>query len=329
MFIVAVGDSSPEKHIRSEELLAYGLKAPRDGFIESRSTICGLDDFAAWSKQTVKERLCNTTDTPTTLGYKAVRSALEDLGPNSLDEIGLIIGDSATPIQTTPSEGQRIAGKLGLKIPSYDVTAGSGALIAHLDIVRKWKASRLTKLICCVSANTPTYSADYDYSTSQGLFADGASAVVLSNLPLNKRKNFEVIDTWIQNSSSSNLIDKIDIHAPIQIEDVILTSSLEEGILDAFKSLKQKYSSSTLGAYLISNQLCWQLSKKIGVDFGFESEKILSLGSSQGDMIGASLGYTLSKLKDSIPVNSNIFLVQSGIGLKSGYVLLKTVEGAK
>ncbi len=87
---------------------------------------------------TVKTSCSILSPSPTSLGAYAVNEILAQLNHsntevNALNSIDFVIGDSATPLELTPSEGQRIAGAVGLKKPTYDIQAGSASFSAACE----------------------------------------------------------------------------------------------------------------------------------------------------------------------------------------------------
>jgi 3-oxoacyl-[acyl-carrier-protein] synthase III len=116
---------------------------------------------------------------PTTLGVAAVRQAAAEAGIPT-ESIGLCVASSLTPLQTTPSEGQRIAGQLGLKISAYDLPGGPAAWWVHLDTFTKFKGEKLPEYIACVYSDCPNHGIDSDAAEYTGIFGDLACAVILA-----------------------------------------------------------------------------------------------------------------------------------------------------
>src|SRR5262249_16639695 len=125
--------------------------------------------------------------TPTELALEAADEALNRAGVARSD-IGLIIADTATPRETTPSEAQRLAKRLDLKVPCYDVSSGTGFFPAHAAILDSWKNDRLPEVALCVSTNSPTCAIDYASGDERLYFGDAAAAAVVSKVRPGKLK---------------------------------------------------------------------------------------------------------------------------------------------
>lgn len=118
-------------------------------------------------------------ESPTSLGVAALEEALRSSGL-SIEEIGLIVADTSSQLQTIPCESQRIAAHFGVKVVSFDFSVSSCAFVNHLRIFSKWKQERLPKYIACVWVHTPTRFIDYSHGLERVLFGDGASAVIVA-----------------------------------------------------------------------------------------------------------------------------------------------------
>ncbi|NMC61905.1 MAG: hypothetical protein GYA55_01915, partial [SAR324 cluster bacterium] len=133
--IIGIGSAYPDTVIHNEDLLktrgahdftqlfpGAKIKARRSSLPLSYIEETGnTNTFAAQEVALIS---------PTALGVKAAKDALESSGLQ-VGQLGLILGDTSTPIQTTPGEGQRIAGGLGIKGIAYDLVAASCSLSAH------------------------------------------------------------------------------------------------------------------------------------------------------------------------------------------------------
>src|SRR5690606_9733170 len=98
---------------------------------------------------------------PTILGAEAARMAIAQAGI-SKDDIGLVIANCCTPVQTTPSEAQRIACELEIVKPAYDVFTACPAFALHMDYLNSMKEEKLPDYILCVSTATLTQHVNYN-----------------------------------------------------------------------------------------------------------------------------------------------------------------------
>ena len=317
MFILGVGSATAQHKLSANRLKELGASIDTDA-PTSRSTILAENIF-----ESPKDRLLTAAENTTLLGKAAVEKASENAGIKP-EEIGLIIGDCATPTQTTPSEGQRITGKLGLKIPSYDISGGAVANILHVDTARRWKSGKLPNIAAFVSSNCPTHALDF-HDPITSFFADGASAVIVSNEKLTK-KAFRVVDSEISfdySNVSSGVIKKLAGGIfDREFVATAVTSRLDKVLLQ----LKQKKGELLKASYLCLGVTGFKATKETAVKAGFRKEAIFSAGADEGDMLGASLFYCLDTFKSQIPTGATVFLVGAGVGAGFGFLQLHSEE---
>ncbi|HMO01630.1 MAG TPA: hypothetical protein PKD37_03145 [Oligoflexia bacterium] len=189
--ILGIGHAFPENLISNE--LFFDLASSAGNSKESeifqeerisaeaaRRTVLDIDYLRNTGNRDTWQSVHNMSDTPTNLAERAARMALEraNLKP---EDIGLVIGDCITPLETTPSEGQRLAGRLGLKVPSFDLSTPFGALALQLEALNMISPAKLPDYVLLVSANTPTTRVNYSRGQADALYlGDAAAAVVCS-----------------------------------------------------------------------------------------------------------------------------------------------------
>jgi len=111
LYVIGVGHAFPEGRITNDALKENGISVSSDNssldFVAERATTLPLfyitetKNIDTWVARSVAQQ--NASD----LGAQAARLALERAGLTS-ENIGLILGDCNTPIETTPGEAQRI-----------------------------------------------------------------------------------------------------------------------------------------------------------------------------------------------------------------------------
>lgn len=182
LFVLGAGSYSPTQKLSDEILREIGVAVPREGSsVSDRRTTVSIEVLKNLKNMDLKETLRSATESCTDMGERAARQAIER-AQISVEEIGLVIGDCSTPIEVTPAEGQRIAGRLGLRVPAYDIYTTSGVCPAQISILSDWKRERLPKYILCVSTNAPTQRVNYGNGEASDAwtYGDGASACILS-----------------------------------------------------------------------------------------------------------------------------------------------------
>ena len=315
MFILGFGSATAQNKVTTSALLEAGAplcaEAPT-----TRSSIIAGSFF-----DSPKNRLLNSEENATTLGKDAMLSALNaaKLDPESL---GLLIGDTATSKQTTPSEGQRVGCTLKLKVPSYDVTGAAAANLLHLDIARKWKTERLPEYSCFFSSSALTHAVDFTDPQAQ-FFGDGASAVILS---VAKKGRFKLLDTSVKLTALHTEIADIKKFGGLHLKEDSLLRTIRPTIHETLRILHAQYAKKIAGAYLVLNQLAGNAEKDLAISLGFAPERILSLGTDEGDLFGANPFAVMTKYQNIFKKGDAIFLTAAGIGVSHAYALLSVEE---
>lgn len=147
--------------------------------IETRLSVLPLDYIRDTRNGDPRAAIEVSSETPTEMGIKASRQAMERAGIGP-DDIGMVICNNCTPLQTGPSEAQRIAGQLGLKVVAYDVFTACPAFALHVDFLRNFKEEALPDYVLCVSTAALTQKVDYNDRTDGAIWGDGAAAWIVS-----------------------------------------------------------------------------------------------------------------------------------------------------
>lgn len=158
--------------------------------ISQRYSALPLDYIVETRNQSARIGIGRAISSPTDLAYLAAERAIRMAGIVSGD-IGLIIGETLTPRETTPSEAQRLGGRLGIKTRAYDITSAGTSLACHLNVLSGWQVDLLPDYILLVSTSTLTAVTDYSRPFDAATNGDGASALVLSPTKPGKLKVIE------------------------------------------------------------------------------------------------------------------------------------------
>ncbi len=120
------------------------------------------------------------TATPTTLAVSATQMALKRAGLKPSD-IGMVICNCCTPVESAPSEAARIAQSLGLgKVKAYDLFTACPAFALHLDYLGNFREETLPDYILCISTAVLTQNVNYEDRTDGAIWGDGAAAYIVS-----------------------------------------------------------------------------------------------------------------------------------------------------
>ena len=179
MYILGAATVEPETTFDDDFLSELGIKKPAGVETTSRPSVLKREYVRVSKNKDVRAAQLNQLSSPTDLGYFAALKAL-NAANISAESLGLVLGDTATPEQTIPSEAQRIAGRLGLKVPAYDILGLGGALSLFFSRLYSVREETLPDYILLVTTNTPTVYTDYSDAKSAYLFGDSAVAILVS-----------------------------------------------------------------------------------------------------------------------------------------------------
>jgi hypothetical protein len=260
-------------------------------------------------------------ESPTDLAFKAASQALARAGITA-EQVGLILGDTATPREKTPSEAQRLGKRFGLKIPAFDVTVGAAAFVQHLDIINSWREDRVPEYVLLVSSNCPSENLDWSKGgASQSKVCDAAAALVVSAKHPGKlvvKETYCSAPQRVSNALSIDTFGYLSIDVPAR--DEAFAGRLDELVTKAVKSgfarpgeFRLLCSSAHPGAlaklselYLIAPEDRWY-------------EQILD----QGDSFGSSVGRVIADRWDEVGEGRKVVVAVAGSGSTSGFAILE------
>lgn len=322
--VIGVGSAFPEAIIHNDWLLKirktndFSREFP-GAKIKARRTCLPLHYIEETGNQDNFKVIDVVTATPTDLGVEAAKDALSGAGLLP-EQLGLIIGDSATPYATTPAEAQRITGGLGLKGVSYEISSSGCSLAVQLSNLMQWKDDRIPDYVLCVSSNTVTNSVNYAEGEEAAYFGDAASAFIVSTRMPGKMK---VIAAASQTFPALPDFLTVDLYGHIKVgtrpsEDSIrswvdlmlteLSSKQVQPARDEIKVILPPFYEDSIGTMLCER--------------GFREENFWTNSEFFGDSLSAYSGSVLSGHWDEINSHSQALIVQIGAGVSFGYVFL-------
>lgn len=321
MFIVGVGAAYPGEEIADPVLKSLpGNLTPEDtahlqryGVASRRSSLPARWVASSGAGDVLRSRTV-ATDSPTTLGAKAVRQAL-DRAHIAIEQVGLIIADTATPYQTCPSEAQRIGGEFGVKVPAYDVTAGASALPFFLSLLTSWKKERIPEYVVCVSTNTPTQQLSYaTQSVAAYTFGDAACAVVLSPTKPGKLRVESARSCRSGSAPCTTVIER----------ELTFVPGNAPATAEVFEKVRSALSPSrtvTGNHYLVGPQLFGAELRSRAEELGIANDRIITSATHTGYALGSSAGVALDSIWDRVQPGDRITLVEGADGVWSSAIL--------
>lgn len=314
--IVSAGSAYPPGELSPSDFTGAEGTAPADFLPRSTLTRSQLAHIG-----TPYERLGAATISCAQLGYKAAMQALEraSLTP---DHLGLLIGDTVSPRETTPSEGQRIGKLLGVKLPAFDLTCGPAAFVEHIHIMNCFRPERVPDYVLAVSANTPTENVDYRTREFPFPICDAAAALILST---KHRGKLTVIDTFTAADDKLLGTYTVDTYGYLRVDARKVRSSCVPRLDELLGLAIEKnglHSSETIfiGTLADDESMCG-IARRHEIPHENCWSHQLTV---QGDSAGSSAGRVIADRWDDIRPGQTIVVTSAGGGMQYGYAVLRS-----
>lgn len=316
MIVVSAGVAFPESSIVCEEFSQVTSTSSNSNNLRVR---CGVEQVRVSlppeyieedGNQDVLKAWQIATTSPTDLGVKAVQNALDRAGV-SIEDVGLLLADTATPRQTCPSEAQRIVNGFGIKIPAFDIVGALGAVPLLLSTCHKRTSAPSDKLIVVVSANTPSQQVHYGAGGEErSLLGDGAVAFVLSvhNGAKGRVLRRASVKRWISGKTPFS----IHRHISLREDGVLSEGELRDCIQTLLQEMDQFDPALRGAAVVVPPQLYASEATQVLVAEGIAQERIVSAVKDGGFSFGSSCGIALAKAFDSVDESVPVVALHCG-----------------
>ncbi len=316
--ILGLGSAYADHRLGGEAFKALGFGNSKSGTVSSTLT---KDYIISTKNSDPKVALKTSGIGSSALGVRAAAQAIERAGI-SKDEIGLLIGDTGTPVETTPSEGQRIACGLDLKIPAYDISSGGAASVIQLATILSWQPARLPKYTLIVSSNLASHRVNYSSEFEATTFGDGASAAVVS-YEVPGKLVVEDADFSVDLKRSQLLTSDIDGALAVSNKDVF-AAALAECTKSRLAQLRVRLGSDVKKISVILPQFPRHMLPEVDMKPGVVVEEWENF-SAVGNILGASVLSVLADNYQQLSAGQAVALVDVGAGLSHGYLFVKAV----
>lgn len=319
LYLLGAGAAYPETTITNDflEEVGAGVRASaiREQFgIEQRSSILSLDYIRNTGNLDVVASTAAIQMPTTDLGYKAALQAIERAGIKA-EEVGLVIGESSSPIETTPSEGQRVANRLGLRCPAYDVFGSSGSFVLQLDILMSWRPETLPDYILCVSSNSPTTHVNYREGDERVFFGDAGAAVILSP---RKEGKLRVTDTFFACNPGFSDLMCIENFGHAEMRADIVAEFIEPKTDEMLGRVIERNKAKASKLKFIGTQISVPMLDAIGQRHGIEPDHQLRNVAKRGYTFGSSAASVLADSWDEVRSGDALAVALSGAGFCFG-----------
>ena len=184
MYLHALGHFHPETVLTNDFL--EGLDIGTSGSwieervgIRTRHTVLPLDYIKQTRNRDTRGAIEAATYSNAQTGEKAALMALGRAGLKASD-LGMVIAGGCSPDECIPAEACRVAERLGVDGPSFDLNSACSSFAAQLWMLEGMKPERLPDYVMVVSMENSTRVVDYTDRNSCILWGDGTSAAILS-----------------------------------------------------------------------------------------------------------------------------------------------------
>lgn len=320
MYLVGAGSAFPTHNLSDASLAGMGASCSdaerrlldRVG-VSSRSISLPLEFVQVWRDADILETRKACPVSPTTLAVEAATVALSRAGI-TIEQVGLVLADCATPYQTCPSEAQRIAGSFGVKVPAYDVTLGAAAVPMFLNLLRSWREERVPEYVLCVSTNTPSPHIRYGSDrVAASVFGDAACAFVVSR---KHQGQWRVESTQAREESARSGGIVVERHITVN-EPMLPSRQAFAGELNALVSDE----SVSKSAYFIGTGLLQRDFNDLLRARGVADSRLVSVVPERGYSIGSASGASFVDMWDRAAVGDDVTILHYGDGLSAKVVL--------
>jgi 3-oxoacyl-[acyl-carrier-protein] synthase-3 len=183
LYLHGIGHFHPENELDNAFLESLDIGTSDQWIVDrvgirNRRTVLPLDYIRATKNKDMRgaqeAALYDNAET----GKRASLVALERAGLTPAD-IGMVIAGGCSPDNCIPAEAARIANKLGIAVPSFDLHAACSTFGAQLHLIDAMGPAA-PDYVLVVSPENATRIVDFSDRSSAVLFGDASSAAIVS-----------------------------------------------------------------------------------------------------------------------------------------------------
>jgi 3-oxoacyl-[acyl-carrier-protein] synthase-3 len=210
MFLHSVGHFHPENVITNAFLESLDI-GTNDAWItervgiRTRHTVLPLEYLKLTRNREPREAIGAALYTNAETGARAARLALARAGLQPSD-IGMVIAGGCSPDECIPAEACRVAEKLGIDAPAFDVNSACSSFAAAVHLLDGLRPERMPEFVLVVNPENSTRVVDYSDRQSCVLWGDGSSAAIFSPRTPGR---FQVKETLLRGDPSG--ADKVKV----------------------------------------------------------------------------------------------------------------------
>jgi 3-oxoacyl-[acyl-carrier-protein] synthase-3 len=289
--------------------------------IDVRRSVLPLDYIRETRNGDPRMALKVASETPTEMGVRAARMALERTGVRG-EDVGLVIANNCTPLETTPAEAQRIAKALDLGCRAYDVFTACPAFALHLDLLASMREDRLPRYALCVSTAALTLTVDYRDRTDGAIWGDGAAAWLVS---AEDARGLRVLDTSYETDAKRCEAVVVDRHGYFHQDGRAVRMFSVAQTVRMLRELEKQHAIDWAKTYFIGHQANWVMLEQICRQREIAAERHLSNVREVGNQAGAGAPAALALHWDRVQPGERVAVAVVGAGLSWGSAILERV----
>lgn len=274
------------------------------------------------------------------LADRAIGQALDRAGMN-ISEIDCIVGAMATPLQAIPCNAALIHERWAgcLDIPAMDVNTTCTSFITALDVMSYLVEAGRYRNVLIVSGDTASAALNPEQKESYELFSDAAAAFVLVSSKTDDTSGivYSAQKTWSAGAHDTEIrggcgLQPVFAMTESNREDYYFDMKGPKILKLSAKKLPGFITESLLAAGVKKSEITMviphQASRALGLimpRLGFPKGSYVDNVSGYGNMVSASIPYTLCKVLEEGAVTRGdlLLLMGTAAGLTSNLMLLK------
>jgi 3-oxoacyl-[acyl-carrier-protein] synthase-3 len=324
--ILGMGTSHPTTVITNKFLedLDIGTNAQwieeKIGIIERLSTL-PLDYIQTTRNQDPREALRVASMSATDMGTLAAEAALRKVGITARD-IGMMIVNCCSPRQTIPGEAVRIANRLGVEAPAFDVYTACPAFALHVDFLRNYEESSLPEFILCISTAAMSQHVNYNDRSDGAIWGDGAAAWIIS--PRHKGR-LEIVDSTFTADPTRCAAVVVDSYGFFHQDGRAVRDFSVRQTVRLVKAIEERYPIDWTRDVFIGHQANRTMLEQITNNREIPPSNHWHNVTYKGNQAGAGAPASLSEHWDQLTTGQHIVVAVVGAGLSWGSIVMKAL----
>jgi len=325
--ILGVGAAHPKQELPNAFLESLGIESTASWIVEkigihTRRTALPLSYIQETHNADPRSAVKVASHTPTDLGVEAARMALKRAGLKT-SQIGMVICNGCTPLQTAPVEAQRIAAALKIDAPAYDVFTACPAFALHLDFLRNFREEELPEYVLCLSTATLTQVVDYKNRSDSAIWGDGAAAWVVSSKHPGKLR---VVETFYATDPTRCDAVVVDSYGYFHQDGRAVRDFSVRQTVRLIKRLEELHPIDWTKDIFIGHQANATMLDQITNNRGIPASNHWHNAATMGNQAAAGAPAALAEHWDEVRPGQKIVVAVVGAGLSWGSVLLEATD---